>query len=610
MDIEKTVSTRTLGKASLLLLMFLLSACGGSGGDSVNGGGDDGGDVDIIEKDVVPEARGLLPSLSPSIASFEGEHHAGSEACSTCHNDASMEITTPIAGETRNVSIGTAWETSMMANSTRDPYWHAVVASELDNYPHLEEVINDECIVCHAPLAHDLTEKEGLDLRLYDQLSANGVTVINPGLYSMDDSNEVFNHAMDGVSCSLCHQMDGTNLGTEESMSGGFEIVGSPTGDPMDRPAYGQYADPEVSYMRQQVGYLAQQGLHISTSESCATCHNLNVHSISQDGEPLEDVLFAEQATFTEWQNSEYAIGGPQEATCQSCHMPRLDQDVYIGQGAPDKRPDFSEHTFLGANTVVQTMLMNYSEELGLKPGMDFEASIQRNREFLKTSADVTISGDGVVNGELQFDVHVRNQTGHRLPSGYHSRRVYLHVQVLDSSGELIFESGRIRPDGSIVGVAEDVNSATWEPHHDVITSETQVQVYQAITGNSDGDRTHSLLASSFYLKDNRLTPAGMNKGAILNDDSLPDTFGVFGAALTDDDFNNGEDTVSYRIAVGSNEVYTVSAELRYQSLSYGHLQKLWTQGDRVDQVDMFRTMYDNTTLRDEVIDTATQIMQ
>lgn len=603
MTIEKPLSS-LFRLGCLLFVVAGLSACGGSGG------GDDGGELVIIDKDVVPEARKLLPSLARSDASFEGEHHAGSDACASCHTDPSMEVATAIAGETRNVSIGTAWETSMMANATRDPYWHAVVASELDNYPHLEDTINDKCIVCHAPLAYDMAEKEGTDLRLFEQLASSDGTELKQGLYSMDEQSELFNHAMDGVSCSLCHQMDGTNLGTEESMSGGYEIVGSPTGDIKDRPAYGQYADPDVGYMRQQVGYLAQQGLHISTSESCATCHNLNVHAISQDGEPLGDVVFAEQAIYTEWENSDFATGGPQEASCQSCHMPKLEQDVYISQGAPDKRPDFSEHTFLGANTVMQDMLNTFSDELGIKPGLDFEESIARNREFLKTSADVSITGEGVLDGVLRFDVKVVNKTGHRLPTGYHSRRVYLHVQVLNSSNEQVFESGRMRADGSIVGVAEDISSSTWEPHYDLITSETQVQVYQAITGNSDGERTHSLLASSFYLKDNRLTPAGMNKGALVNDDSILDTFGVFGEALVDGDFNNGEDTVSYHVPVGTNEVYTVSAELRYQPLSYGHLQKLWMQGDRVDQIDMFRTMYDSLTFHDEPIDSATQVMQ
>ncbi|WP_236994698.1 cytochrome c family protein [Granulosicoccus antarcticus] len=597
----------TLRITGLLATFSVLSACGG-------GSSGDPGEEEVPITDIthLPAARNILPELARSEASFEGVHYSGSDACSTCHNDPDMVVSTAVKDVTRDVSIGTAWETSMMANATRDPYWHAVVAAELDNFPGLEDTINDKCIVCHAPMAHDLAEKEGLDLRLFDKVSEVDGSVIQQGLYSMTETDELFNHAMDGVSCSLCHQMDGTNLGTEASMSGGYEVVGSVTGDNDDRPAYGQYADPEVGYMRQNAGFLAQQGLHLSTSESCATCHNLNVHAVSEEGLALEgDAVFAEQAVYSEWENSDYAVGGPKEANCQSCHMPKLDEEVIIGQNAPGKRPDFAEHTFLGANTVVQDMLMNFGDELGVKPGMDFAGSIARNREFLKTAATVTLTEGGVIDNTLSFDVNIENNTGHRLPSGYHSRRVYLHVQVLDSSGEQVFESGKIRADGSIVGVSEDVDPATWEIHYQTITSETQVQVYQAITGNSDGDRTHSVLASSFYLKDNRLTPAGMDKNSIRDDNTLPDTFGVFGVAMDDDsDFNNGKDTVTYRVSVPGSDIYTVSAELRYQPISYGHLLDLWTQSETVDQVDMFRTIYDGTTLRDEVIDTSSQIMQ
>lgn len=495
-----------------------------------------------------------------------------------------------------------------MANATRDPYWHAVVASELDNFPDLEPLINDKCTVCHAPLAHDTATKEGLDMRLFDKVSETG-EVLQQGLYTMDATSDLFNHAMDGVSCSLCHQMDGTNLGTEESMSGHYEIVGSVTGDPKDRPAYGQYTDPETGYMRQQAGYLAQYGAHVGTSESCATCHNLNIAPVTTDGTPLVG-HFAEQAIYTEWKNSDYAVGGSKEATCQACHMPKIDEEVVIAQGATQKRSGFSEHTLLGPNTVMQTMLMNFSDELGIDPTLDFQTSIERNREFLKGAADVTLTSSGVIDNHLTFDVNIENLTGHKLPAGYHSRRVYLHVQVLDDTGLLVFESGAIRPDGSIVGVSEDVDPSVWEQHYDVITSETQVQVYQAIVGNSDDERSHSLLAGTYYLKDNRLLPSGLNRFALASDTALPDTFGTFGKALQDPDFNSGRDTVTYKVPVSGNGVYTVSAELRYQPFSYGHLQKLWIQGDTVDQVDMFRTIYDGTSLRDEVIDTATQVMQ
>ncbi|MFK8081979.1 MAG: hypothetical protein AB8B97_16960 [Granulosicoccus sp.] len=588
----------------MMATVVVLSACGG-------GSSEEAPVERALTEIELPKARLLLPELAVYDDTFEGDHHSGSGACAVCHTDpASMSILSEVPGEQRDLSIGTAWETSVMAQATRDPYWHAVVASELDNFPNLEDEINDKCLVCHAPTAHDFARKEGLDLRLFDKVDQETGAVLQ-GLYTMDDTSELFNHAMDGVTCTLCHQMDGANFGTEESMTGGFVIAGSPTGELRDRPAYGQYEDPEIGYMQNNSNFLAQHGPHISTSESCATCHNLNIEPVDPQGNAIDGVAhFAEQAIYTEWLKSDYALGGSKEASCQACHMPVVDQDVAIAEGASLKRPDFAEHTFLGANTVMQDMFKNFAEELGIDPNLDFDTAIERNREFLKTSATVTLSQGRLESGQLNFDVSIENHTGHKLPGGYHSRRVFLHVQVLDADNELVFESGKMRPDGSIVGVVEDINPATYEPHYDVITDETQVQVYQAIVSDINGDRTHSLLAGTGYLKDNRLTPSGFDKNIIAADTNLPDSFGTFGLALQDDDFNNGRDVVSYELSGLGGGVFTVVAELRYQPLSYGHLQKLWTQGERVDPVDMFRTIYNETTLRDESIDTATLQMQ
>jgi len=604
--IIKAVKPRSLILV-LALALFGLSACNGDNGN----GSSEGSPGKSLVEIKLPQARDTLPSLSTYDSTYEGVHHSGSGECASCHTDPeSMNVEGDAPGEIRDLSIGTAWETSVMAQATRDPYWHAVVASELDNFPNLEDTINDKCLVCHAPTAHDLARKQGLDLRLFDKTDeATGETL--QGIYTMDDSSELFNHAMDGVTCTLCHQMDGANFGSEESMTGGYVINGSPTGVPQDRPAYGQYDDPVAGYMQEQSGFLAQHGPHISTSESCATCHNLNIKPVDPQGNTIEGVgHFAEQAIYTEWLKSDYAVGGPKQASCQACHMPVVDKDVAIAQGADFKRPDFAEHTFLGANTVMQDMFSNFAEELGIDPNLDFTTAIERNREFLKTSATVSLSQGRFESGKLNFDVSIENHTGHKLPGGYHSRRVYLHVQVLDADNELMFESGRMRPDGSIVGVIEDVNPDTYERHYDVIDNETQVQVYQAIVSDIDNNRTHSLLAGSGYLKDNRLTPSGFDKMAVANDTTLPDSFGTFGLALQDDDFDSGKDVVTYQVDVPEGGIFTVVAELRYQPLSYGHLQKLWTQGDRVDAIDMFRTIYNQTTLRDEFIDTDRLIMQ
>jgi len=515
----------------------------------------------------------------------------------------------------RNVSLGEAWETSMMANSTRDPYWHAVVAAELHDFPMLEEEINDTCTRCHAPLANELAKKTGQPIHIFDSGSeANGDLV--KGIYGMNAEDEIFNHAMDGVSCTLCHQIEPGNLGTESSFSGGYIITGSPTGDIKDRPAYAQYpeTDLNVGYMVQQSDFTPTFGPHMSTSETCATCHNLNVEPVNEQGELIEGIAhFSEQANHLEWLNSDYAVGGSREADCQSCHMPTLESDVFLGEGANIKRPDFAEHTFLGANTVMQEMLMNFRDELGVLPSAtdaDFEESIARNQDFIKTSADVTIAAGQVDGDQISFDVQVENNTGHKLPTGYHSRRVYLHVQVLDGSGLQIFESGEIRPDGSIVGVAEDTDPSEWELHHDVITSPTQVQVYQSVPIDEHSERAHSLLRGSAYGKDNRIPPHGFDKNVVNGNPALPPSFGVFGLAATDDDFNAGFDTVTYQVSSNTAGPYTVLAELRYQPISYGHLLDLFTVSDQVDQVDMFRTMYDSTERRDEVIDSVTATIE
>ncbi|MEE9321158.1 MAG: hypothetical protein V3U76_11975 [Granulosicoccus sp.] len=585
----------------VLSTVILLGALSGCGGKPV------GEQSTFLE--TLPAARGLLPDIAQADAAFESDHYGGNKVCASCHTGDSLKVPTEVKDEFRNVSVGPAWETSVMANATRDPYWHAVVALELDRFPHLEDEINDTCIRCHAPMAFDMANKEGLDLRLFDKGSdADGN--LQEGIYGQDAASDLFNHAMDGVSCTFCHQMDATNLGTEESMSGGFVVQDYKAAglEIRDRPAYGQYADPDAGYMAQQASFLAQPGAHISTSEACATCHNLNVSPVDVKGQPIENGHFAEQAMFSEWQNSDFRTGGPQEATCQSCHMPVLDQPVDLAEAAGNPREGYSEHVFLAANTVMQDMMMNFSDELGIPAGLNFQESIERNREFLTTAADIEIKNTEHAGDQLSFNIKVNNKSGHKLPSGYHSRRVYLHVQVLDDSGQQVFESGRIEANGSIIGVSEDVNPASWEQHYNTITSATQVQVYQAIVGSSDGNRTHSLLSGDHYLKDNRLTPMGFDKDAVNADTSLPATFGVFGKAVEDSDFNNGSDTVRYRLTLPESGSYTVFAELRYQPLSFGHLAKIFASSGRVDQIDMFRTIYDNTELRDEVIATDTAV--
>ena len=279
--------------------------------------------------------------------------------------------------------------------------------------------------------------------------------------------------------------------------------------------------------------------------------------------------------------------------------MPRLDNDIPIAAaGATTLRSNFAEHSFLAANTVMQQMMDDFRDQLGIDPQVNFQESIERNRAFLaEEAAEVNITNTSVDGDTLLVDVQVVNKSGHKLPSGYHTRRAFLHVLVSDSNGAVIYENGKLNPDGSIDGVADDINPHVFEPHYNVITDPTQVQVYQAITSDANGDLTHSLLAATGFLKDNRLTPAGFDKNAV------PDDIAVAGQAVGDDNFNNGQDILQYQIpAGGAGAPYNVVVQLLYQPFGYGHLQDLFTLSEELDQVDQFRTIYENTTLRAETL--------
>jgi len=605
-ELEKTTLCVARKRSTFVLLAasLLVTACGGGGG---------GGDTSTNTIDILPSMRGLKPEINLADAAFESNHYSGNRSCSTCHTDQATgeDAKMVIQDETgfRDVSLGRAWETSVMANSARDPYWHAVVASELNKYPNLSEEINDTCTRCHAPMANDLAKKEGLNLQVFDTGSEETGDLVQ-GFLSQNDTSELFNHAMDGVSCSLCHQMaDDGNLGTDEGMSGGWSVIAFPEENLDDRPAYGQYTDPEEGYMRAQSGFTPTYGAHISGSETCGSCHNLKTSPVTKNGEPVPGVThFAEQMVYTEWENSAFDDGAAQATSCQGCHMPKVDQAVPLsGTGTNLERNDFAEHTFLGANTVMQDMLKNFKTELGISEDITAEAfqeSIERNREFLKTSASLELQNAAVSDDKLTMDVKITNHTGHKLPSGYHTRRVYLHVLVTDADGQLIYENGLIRPDGSIAGVSEDANPDSYEVHYDRITSATQVQVYQGIVGDANDEITHSLLAATQFLKDNRLTPAGFDKNAV------PEDVAVKGGAMGDNNFNNGSDTVTYEIPVSGKAPYSTLVELRYQPFSFGSLMSLFAESEKIDEVDMFRTIYDSTSLRDEVISTVTQSVE
>lgn len=514
-------------------------------------------------------------SASVYKAAFTSVHFSGSGNCKTCHNGL-----TDAAGT--DVSIEKSWSSTMMANATRDPLWRAKVRSELDRNPALADVLNSKCSRCHAPMANTEAVFYG-----------NYISIFSGGF--LDPSNLYYNEAIDGVSCTLCHQIQNSPLlGTPAGFSGAYTI-GTYT-NPADRPLYGPFANVATQPMRCSVQYTPTNSGHIQQSQLCATCHNLKTPYVDENGAVLSTTLdteFPEQMSYSEWQHSAYAT----QKSCQNCHMPQTNGVAIASMcmGMTTKRNGFGEHWFTGGNLTMLDLLNVNQQALGVT-GSSFSKSIAATNSMLQGSANIQLLQGSLTGTQLAFRLKILSNSGHKLPTGIPLRRIVLHVLVKDANGQTVFESGRINSDGSIAGVASELDNTLFEPHHELITLQNQAQIYETIMKDSTGAVTYTLLRAKEYAKDNRLLPAGFDKATAGAD------IAVVGDALGDANFQGGSDQIGYQIGGLSGGKYAVTAELIYQPLSYPALKDLIQSSGT--EITTFKSMYGASAHKSTVMST------
>ena len=236
-----------------------------------------------------------------------------------------------------------------------------------------------------------------------------------------------------------------------------------------------------------------------------------------------------EQVPYQEWLHSEYK----ETRSCQSCHMPEIKEGVPITSVFGEPRPGVSRHTFPGGNFFMQRMLNRFRNDLAVvAEPQELDAAANRTIAHLQSeAAEIFVRNVDFRDRRLVVDVAVENLAGHKLPTAYPSRRVWLHVTVRDRGDEVVFESGALRPNGSIEGNDNDDDASRFEPHYTEVTREDQVQIYEAIMVGQDGTLTTGLLTAVRYVKDNRLLPRGFAK------DSAHKDVAVHGEAEGDGDF-------------------------------------------------------------------------
>ena len=526
--------------------------------------------VNVIAVPIFPDAKVHDPS-------FETVHFSGSQNCALCHDGI-----TDSTG--KDVSIAKAWHSSMMANAATDPLWKAKVATEVNEHPEFKATIEAKCSRCHTPMA---TVEATFD-------DPTGATVALSGDGFLNHENFYYDAAMQGVSCTLCHQIENTpELGTLDGFSGNFVIADN---NGTDRKSYGPYTNPKTAPMQNNVQFTPEYSPHMNESKLCASCHNLNTPVIDMDGK-ITDLTFPEQAAYTEWEYSDFNA----TQSCQDCHMPESDGSVIIAtRGNPQARDKFNQHKFLGANTYMLNIIKQNRSKIGpIADDDSFDKTIEGTRDFLMAAADVNITDINVENGQLKFNVLLTNHSGHKFPTGFPSRRVWLHTTVTNESSQTVFDSGAFSDEGMIIGVDDNTTLNGYQPHYDKITNESQVQVYETILSDTDDNQTYILLHALHYIKDNRILPRGMDKT------NVPENINPHGNAEGDTNFIGGSDIIEYGVDSLPQGSYTISVALHYQTLSYGFAQDMYKH-DELPEVALMKALDSNTTNHYETISTDT----
>ncbi len=489
-----------------------------------------------------------------------------SRSCSGCHgHDPNMVAFMTSSGE--DVNIHDDWRSTMMANSARDPFWRAKVSHEMLVNPAHSLELQDKCTSCHAPAGH-----------YQNKLKGNQPHYLLSNLYS--DSL-----GLDGVTCQACHAQSPKLIGTLHSGELNFDTN-------YIRVAYGPYKFVFAPPMHNFVGITPEFGEHIGDAGLCAGCHTLITNTVDLNGNSTGNT-FVEQATYHEWLNSRYDESHD-NISCQKCHMAQIPDPVVISanyQFLFAKFP-FGLHELAGANITMLKLMKENRQALGIDAEAEhFDSTISATLRMLqKQTLNLSLKAEDPTGDSMYFSLKLENKAGHKFPSGYPARRAWVEFEVKTTSGQTVFHSGKMNPDYTIAG--ENTN---FEPHHNVISAEDQVQIYEMVPVDIWGDFTNVLERGFMAIKDNRLTPQGFR-----TDDPVYDTTKIVGLG-NDMDFNrfsnqtegSGADILHFKLP---NQQLTghlnIRARVWYQSLPPKWMDPIFAFSS--PEIDAFKTMFES----------------
>ncbi len=390
--------------------------------------------------------------------------------CGSCHQD-----------------IYRMWKGSMHSLSDEDPVYLDVAntfLAELEDSDEIQEA--ESCVKCHTPIGY---------------FSGNPLKLSN-------NRSEIPDKAKEGVQCDFCHSA----IGAKHMYNN--EMIIDP-GQGIEDPGIkrGPFNDSSSTYHESEYSEF-----HLS-AQVCGTCHNVR-HEIF--GTKIE-------STYDEWLEGPYNRDDPEIGiNCLGCHMyqrkgvpgtanTERPENPGRASGIGPERDHIFTHYFVGANELLPQIK-------GDMERMDLV------RERMTNAADISIKSNDISDKKILILIS-NTGCGHYIPTGLTSvRQMWLEVILKDTSGRIIYESGKTDTDGYL---AEDSI------------------IFNTVFGDGNGNAVQNVAKAKEILFDKRIPPGESVEETII----IPD---------------------------GDWRELNISVRLLYRSVSQKQSDKLYGKGEMI----------------------------
>ena len=474
--------------------------------------------------------------------------------CSRTPRTASPATTTWSTPSGEDVSIGATWRSTMMANSARDPYWQAGVRRETIDHPkHAPPSrTNAPRATCRWP--QRIARAPAARARCSRICRSAGTTAPTRSAWPPTASrarsvtrSRPSTWARAKLQRRLRDQADAARRRARDL-----------------RAVPGRRRAARRSCARSPASCRPRRRTS-QQSELCASCHTLITQAFGPERRGDRLAARADELPGVAAQRLQ-----PGEASCQSCHMPAAPGRSRIASvlGDAPRRA--------GAARVRRRQRVHGAAAQPL-PRRARRRGVARRARGDGAGDDTSAAaghGDAVdlrrrssTGGTLAFDVDVRNLTGHKFPTGYPSRRTWLHVTVRDAQRRARSSNrARSTTSGAIAGQRQRRGSRCASSRTTRRSpAPDQVQIYEPILGDRERRADDGAADGDAVPQGQPPAAARVRQG----DGRRRDRRVRRGAAATPN-FTGAGDRVRYRDGrPGRRDRTTVEVELRYQSIGY-----------------------------------------